>query len=441
MSLLHLTYSEPSNPRLNPVVSSNWIPLNMEFLRAKTSIRFVLYPLLLLGFTSGFFVLLAMGKLGSVTGFFGYYVVAEPFADTRVIEGAIRSSDAGLNPYFNNAFDILQRNYNYPQILLGLRFLSWGEGWIIAFGTGIVMAYALGCWSLSRLIDHLSGKLIFAILSFSPACFLGLERGNIDMGVFSIIVLGVFLISSNVASRRYVGYLLLFFTGILKIYPVFAFATAFSENRTKFFKILAVVVVGFGFYLLSSIESFRWVAQMTPAAPVQSFGFQTLPTLIDIRYLKQSQPELKLTITMISFVVCIALMILAYWRVRRKSVLHGQHRAYTTDGLLFLAGSALYIGCFLIGKNFDYRLVVLLMCLPFLLNNLRPGEFRFHRILVMTCVFFSMFVHFGNAGMVGMWVNEAANWILFGVLSYLFVYMLANHGAIFCVRKDACLSD
>jgi hypothetical protein len=63
-----------------------------------------------------------------------------------------------------------------------------------------------------------------------------------------------------------------------------------------------------------------------------------------------------------------------WWARRTMRPLPADGRRATADRLGFLFGSAIYVGTFAVGNNFDYRLVFLLLTLPQLWTWTRSAE-------------------------------------------------------------------
>src|SRR6266851_6318373 len=81
----------------------------------------------------------------------------------------------------------------------------------------------------------------------SPMVFFGLERGNVDVIIFiMLVVTGV--LSAGPLANRILSYALILLAGLLKFYPLIVLSTALRERARTFFAIAAVaglIVVGF----------------------------------------------------------------------------------------------------------------------------------------------------------------------------------------------------
>jgi len=102
----------------------------------------------------------------------------------------------------------------------------------------------------------------------------------------------------------------------------------------------------------------------------------------------------------------------------------------------FWLGAGIYIGTFLLGNNWDYRLMFLLFTLPQLAGWARGKNGFFTAITRITLgalivsswylfldKWFSFFKHGHQLAYL---LDESANWILFAGLIYLFIYSLPD---------------
>ena len=107
------------------------------------------------------------------------------FADMRVVQGALKTELLGLNPYITNPGDPWDRIINYPSIWLDIaKILNLeNENFFLIFNLFIVSIFLSIC--LLLLLKTKSYLLFFVI--FSSSSLLGIERGNNDLLIFSII--------------------------------------------------------------------------------------------------------------------------------------------------------------------------------------------------------------------------------------------------------------
>jgi hypothetical protein len=98
-----------------------------------------------------------------------------------------------------------------------------------------------------------------------------------------------------------------------------------------------------------------------------------------------------------------------------------------------LAGSFIYLGTFAIGKNFDYRLVFLLLTLPQLCAWARIPTHRLSSLASVSVVAILVLLWVGSLSqLLALW-DELASWIVAGLLTAVAVATvprLATVGAV-----------
>jgi hypothetical protein len=119
------------------------------------------------------------------------------------------------------------------------------------------------------------GRLTFAqgafcaVLAVSPAVMLGVERGNIDLIIFALIV-------AAVSARGCLPYALMFACACLKLYPICALAAALRDRcRRAVVGSLAIVIL-FAGYLLLIRRDLALISAATPRSYFRSFGCSVL---------------------------------------------------------------------------------------------------------------------------------------------------------------------
>ena len=268
-----------------------------------------------------------------------------PFADMRAIQGAVISVEHGFNPRVSNLGDPWRRPFNYPTL------------WI-AIGKTLDLTnnkrFILICTALVACFAGICAFLIFRFPSFgllaslvSTATLLGIERGNIDLLVFCLLLPAALWIP-----KRWSPMPLLLAT-LLKLYPVFALSALFIRRQFRLFAAsLAVAVAIFG-YLWDQLAELR---STTPVYCLISYGVPSVTACFAVFRL----PTWLLVMTLAEFGY--AMLVLAYYFSKSDAAKPRQE----TEFNLMLVGAAIYIGTFLVVSNWDYRLIFLILCIPFL---------------------------------------------------------------------------
>jgi len=282
-----------------------------------------------------------------------------PFGDMRTIQGAVISAEQGFDPRIANPGDLWRRPFNYPMfwVAVGKALNFTDERWFMAVCAALVLCFIV-----------LSAILIFRYPSFgllaslvSTSTLLGIERGNIDLAVFCLLVCTTLWIP-----RRW-SPLPLLLAVFLKLYPVFALSALFIRRQFLLFAAAAagaVVIFAYLWDQLAYIGSWPVGCEIYYGIPNVSrcFAFLGWPSW---------------QVVVLFTAIGVAIFALAYSFIRSDAVWPKHDIAFD----LMLVGAAIYVGTFMFAGNVDYRLIFLILCIPFLES--RPFPYARAVIVVM----------------------------------------------------------
>lgn len=335
-----------------------------------------------------------------------------------VIVAGIRVKNEGGDPYLDNYYDHMGRTYNYPSVWLKFPFLDVSNENVRYIYLVFALMFCAGLGFISWNDSHRKFWLYLPFV-FSPPVILALERCNIEIVVFFLISLAYFLMgrSKHAAVSVFSG-AILYGATILKIFPVFGF---FGFLRTSWKRSL-IYLVPFGIlcalHFLSVREEMAQVQANTPIFPFFSHGLSVLPLIIFIRLPEDTMFQLPLMVVL-AWAVLSLLTIVAYQMGRKSG--EQENEANSHSLLLFRVGSFIYLATFLIGSNFDYRLIFLLFTLPYaFLQIVRSGNLKTLSMIYLALMLFQFWgndIH-GKFFQIG---NELASWgVLFVILVFQF---------------------
>jgi hypothetical protein len=288
------------------------------------------------------------------------------FADFRTIQAAIYSEAQGFNPQLTNPSDPWQRTMNYPLIWLDIAkiFALDIEINFLIFNSFVILCYLVICF---RLLQNYSSYYLLAII-FSTASLLAIERANNDLVIFILLFF-------SGSSPILIGAILIYISAVLKIYPALA-SIIFLNN----WKILTILFVGIALYLIDQLSDLNNITRGNSSTIYLSYGaistIWLLQTKIGIlNIITASTLSYIYVIGLLSFAVCLC------WRRDRK-VLLNPFQGKDNTHRLFLIGSSIYIGTFVLSSNWDYRLVFLIFCIPYIQDNLD----RQSKYFLLTCI-------------------------------------------------------
>jgi hypothetical protein len=324
------------------------------------------------------------------------------FADMRTVQGALESIAQGLNPQLSNPGDPWGRAMNYPSLWIGLSQMLGFQNELnyLVFVMLSIAGFLYCCYQILRKSESV---WVFAIV-FSGATLLAVERGNNDLVVFSLLFM-----SAGVASLFRALPIVL--ATALKIYPVLAAPAFIKDKKTLLISIsVCVGILAFMWQELLSIRS------GTPVAAGLSYGVASIAAAAAMTPAKI--PQSWLTVLLIG---CVFVAYAGQFKIFDM-------RAACEDEQVerwFLLGACIYVGTFLLSSNWDYRLIFLILCVPYLLTIQNPAS----RYLMLGCALasFNQLALYAVLGFVGLGINILAKCTLFAFLASMLLKLLEVH--------------
>ena len=350
-------------------------------------------------------------------------VMHPQFADFRLIPGSAESFRRGFEPTRRNPGDPTGRIFNYPAF------------WRLFFYTGItqndtvwIVLVMLGLFFVSVFLFPqdltILGSLAMLFVIFSPAAMLLYERGNVDIFVF-------FLCAVIVLSMDYSPYLtslFLIFATVVKLYPFFGVAVLFKGSKSEFIKLSLVCFGALVAYVYITSKSVSASWNLTQRGNDISYG----ATVIFQRYGQYFSSLFGVLPT--SPLLKYGFMVLAFTLVAIAGIFGlASHERLTSSSARNLAafrmGASIYVGTFLLGNNWDYRLAFLIFIMPQILQWSGPTTNKLFKkeaiaVLILTllsCWHFILWYEprLSSGRELIFIIDEFINWTLLVKLSYL----------------------
>lgn len=290
------------------------------------------------------FLILNLGWTQTWSMILGPTITLEPyFADMRTVQGALLSIQQGFNPQLVNPGDPWGRPMNYPYVWVVISdfFSLDSEKNYLILIIFSVTTYLTICLNILR--KYPSIWLLLTI--FSGSSMLAIERGNNDLIVF------ILLYFSSSTSLLLTS-LLIICASILKIYPIFSIITL--SNNKKYFIIITSIV---GLYLVSIWSEIESIRANTPISAVMSYGAPSISEAL----------KLKFNIHLNSWILamCAIFFALLLGRSNRVKITTKSQKMDEIKFKLFQIGACIFLCTFIISSNWDYRLIFLILCIPF----------------------------------------------------------------------------
>ena len=279
-------------------------------------------------------------------GALGVPTMFPEFADMRTVQGALQSLNQGFDPQIMNPGDPWDRRMNYPSIWISISeiFNFEVELNFKIFVSLMVLMFLSCCLFLLKQYPSLT----LLALCFSGATLLAVERGNNDIIIFSLLYFSV-----TIGGGIYALFLL--FATLLKVFPILAFP-AFCHSVKTIFLMSAVAVIAV-LILLPELSNIR---NSTPISAILSYGSASISSAIQLK-LNFNFPS-----CFISMLVLFAAFVALKLDFLRKRLSFSEINKHAKQ--MFLVGAYVYVGTFFLSSNWDYRLIFLLLCVPYVMS-------------------------------------------------------------------------
>lgn len=373
----------------------------------------------------------AYAALGLVYATFGYQATWRlwgipfgypPFMDARVITAGAIAEREGLDPMSSNPADVAQRKLNYPRVWQALYRVGVNEHHGLALGLVFVGAFAVGTMLFVREPGGWTTGLLLAGI-FSPAVMLGVERGNTDLLMFFLLAAAI------VAAERSTGLALAFVLAAfgLKLFPLAGLAVLLRRPREEAVRAIAIGLALVALYLLYNYSDLRAIRAGTPEGAWIAFG----KDVIQLRLEFFRHPWAGEARWVAWGVVLAVIGWSARSGLRRKEA--RLCAAVPMNLTAFRVGAACYLGAFVLGSNFDYRLAFLLFTIPQLTEWARGGSgatwWARSTLGWLLLAMWGLAIEQATTGVArlewsGFFVGEVATWSLFGLVAVLFARSL-----------------
>lgn len=372
--------------------------------------------------------LAAFVLLGQVTSFptsmwvkqFGVPLAPELFADLKVISDGIVAAEQGQSPYLS---DVGANGFNYPKIWLQWRLLGLGPETLRAWGIITGLLFVVAALAVVR-PRNLTEAVYLGFLLCSPVCLLLLERANSDNVIFAALAVALLLARFPAVLA---GTLLL--TACAKLFPVAGTVALLVDGRQRHRFAWAAVVVGlFGLEVLLTLDEWRTVAAATPRLPYWSFGAAVAGQWFG----EYTSVKIPLGISYLAGLVLVAVTLPGIFLAARRT--RSALPVLSLTAMRGLAAGTALVGlAYLLGNNFQYRLVFLLFAVPALWTLRTQGEGvdrsagNLGLLLLQLCFWWDMIA--GENFLNGVLTKQVLVFSLLGVLTFLSLRVLLRGSA------------
>ena len=204
--------------------------------------------------------------------------------------------------------------------------------------------------------------VVYAGALLAPATLLGVQRANVDLMMFSLVVLGLLFVRRSASA----GAAPIVLAAILKLFPAFALSVLLRRRRRWAAAAGSAVVLAV--YLLATLDDLRTIRAVLPRVIGNSYGAGVVVDALHQAGVGWVQSEAEVRYVRLG-VIAAGVLAAAALVIARRGPAMGDERRLDA----FCAGAAVYVGTYAFGHNFDYRLVFLVLCVPQLCAWTRRG--------------------------------------------------------------------
>ena len=366
-------------------------------------------------------------KLGVVAA------VKNPFIDLAAVLGAFDcdrlTGEVSLTN--NSCFNQI----SYPSSWSLLTWLGLEQRDTIFLGVLFALIfYVITLMIIGRL--NYQEAIVYALILCSPPVMLLVERGNVDIVIYSWLGVGLMIIkNSRALIFRLCAYLLIFFWGVIKLFPIFGLAVIIKEKRNLFLFLAAIFTTAFITYFLASIGEMKTISSFHYGLRIwYSFGYKVLFGAVKyiLSRLTSGETDIKEKLKYMMYIIMILYTMSILTRVLLskfkifKEWLSSDFVSTDSDKSLdksryidyFRLAAAIHLGNFLvIGMLYDYKLTFLIFALPQILDWIKQEN---QLSLPSSMALVAMVATFYASPFLYPWlVDEMINWLLAANLLYI----------------------
>jgi hypothetical protein len=292
----------------------------------------------------------------------GVPTIRPGFLDLRGVTSAWDCTRRGIAVLPKNPCDPLQRPSDYPHLWLLPWHLGLGQDDTFVIGIVLAVLFLVAAIAVLPAGAGVMAGLAYAAVVCSPAVMLGVERGNVDIFLFALVVAAV------LAWRRglpglVVGDAILFLTAILKFFPIFAVGFLLRRATKPAVRSAVAIVCAFAIDLFVTRNDIRAIFRAGFEEDTFSYGVRRTSEWVGAIAGGTSLRAWDIVLV----VIAVASAFLLQRRLRPSA-------ASVRELDLFWAGACIYVGSYATVRNFDYRLVFLLLIVPQLLQWARERQ-------------------------------------------------------------------
>jgi hypothetical protein len=306
----------------------------------------------LLGMLCGYFALLV--ALGGHAEWDRLGVPAVPggFFDLRSVTSGWDCARHQWGEWPVNPCDPGGRPENYPRVWMAASILGLGQDDTYLIGFPIVVTFFLTAILALPRQAPVADAVIYGLALCSPAVMFGVERGNVDIALFSMVAAaGLVMRRAHYGPPTASGLILV--AAVLKLFPIAAVGMLARLPRRVAVTCVVVVIGIFAVYAAATFRDIQTIERVLPQGDEYAFGLHIFGGWLGRLVAAGRMWDAALVAVAIGAAFALR-------RTLRSQLSTGSQRELD----LFWAGAGIFVATFVLGRTSDYRLVFLLLTIP-----------------------------------------------------------------------------
>lgn len=254
----------------------------------------------------------------------------------------------------------------YPRLWYLLAYIGLGEKHTIFLAISLLIIYFICIFILIKRLD-IKEAILYGVILCSPPIMFGVERCNGDILIFIIISLALFIINKNIYINT-LSYSLICIATLLKYYNLFAMVICLKENVKNIIIINTTCLFILVIYFYAFKDDFAYLSNYTTYPCWFSNGVFVYLDYLNALIIKYNYTNFILAEVLfqyrriVSYIIILLVLVICYalfTKKLRKIVFIDYN--YINE---FRVGAGIFMGTFLLGNSYDYRLMFVLFTLP-----------------------------------------------------------------------------
>ncbi|HEX6232814.1 MAG TPA: glycosyltransferase 87 family protein [Jiangellaceae bacterium] len=356
------------------------------------------------------------------------------FFDARNVAAAVECSQLGYDPLTDNPCDPWDRVMFYPRVWLLLRVTGLEQRHTVLFGAVVIILFVLSLLLLLPRLGVAEG-LVVAAAACSPAVMFAVERANMDLVIFSGLALAAVVWRRSTATAESAAVAIVLLMAVAKLYPAVALLAFLLARRRGTRTAAGAAMLVFAAYVVVTRDDVVTISTTATQGQYYSYGARILLGRV-YHSVVGDQWGGSRALAQVLVLLAVVLLALGMWLWLRHRSHHSPTAVplpETADLIAFRMGSLIYVGTFVIGNSFDYRLVFLLLTLPLLLRWPDPPRIIGNRLNLplVTVAVVVVALWIGTLSQQLRLADELVSWTVAGLLVVLLIRSAPQIGALF----------